>query len=170
MLHKFCEDILREISYFLDNKSKVRLYQTSRRAIGDGSFLILCYIKTINEIEGKLLTDKILKSNIFTKIEILNVRSNPKIKSINHLKDSLIQLDISYHCSVDQEGFQDCNKIQILNANYNSKVTSTNHLRDSLIQLDISGICGVDQKGFEDCNKIQILNARNNTKVTFSQK
>ena len=43
MLDKLCEDILREISDFLDNKSKHRLYQTEKV-----SFLILCYIKTIN--------------------------------------------------------------------------------------------------------------------------
>ena len=57
---------------------------------------------------------------------------NSKIKNVNHLRDSLIELDISRFCN---------------------KIKNVNHLKDSLVKLDISSCeCEVDQKGFEDYN------------------
>ena len=56
------------------------------------------------------------------KIQILNVSDNPKIKDVNHLRYSLIYLDICGCCGVDDKGFEYCNKIKILNVRNNPKI------------------------------------------------
>ncbi len=57
------------------------------------------------------------------KIKILYDDGNKKITTCESFKNSLIELNASENCGIDDKGLIGCNKLKILNAWNNKKIT-----------------------------------------------
>ena len=55
---------------------------------------------------------------------------NSKITDVNYLKNSLIELNCSGDCGIDQKGINELIKLEILYAKYNEKITDIDHLKN----------------------------------------
>ena len=105
ILEKLPFDLQNLLSEYLTNKDKINLEITTK--VG-GKFEELTYIYTFVDSYKNILTQQILEENKFKKLIELNVRYNPAVINVNHLKNTLKTLNISSYCGVDQKGFEEC--------------------------------------------------------------
>ena len=93
-----------------------------------------------------------------------------EIKNVNHLTNTLVELDCSGSCGINQDGISELNKLKILKCHNNSKINNVNHLRNTLEYLDCSQTyyssrgC-IDQDGISKLKKIKYMNCNNNEKI-----
>ena len=81
----------------------------------------------IRKLNHRKITQNILYQKKYDSLEILNVSDNSKIFDVSHLKNTLIELNCSYFCAINQKGIQQLTKLKKLNAWNNSKITDVNH-------------------------------------------
>ena len=129
-------------------------------------YKLVCDYGIITELDGRRLTDQILRQPKFRNLRILKIRDNHQITSVSHLT-KLEELDISgYDCEVDQAGIAGCLRLEKLNVRNNPRITSVNHLPE-LEDLDASGYyCRVDQAGIAGCLRLKKLNIDDNRRIT----
>jgi hypothetical protein len=95
----------------------------------------------------------------------LNTDSNNKINNVNHLKDTLLQLNAFYTSGIDQEGISQLKVLLSLNAGNNERINDVNHLKDTLLELNTFGVSGINQVGISELKALQILNTDCNNKI-----
>lgn len=158
-----CLDVVQIICDFCNLKTQINLIRSCKEY--DNSL-------KINSLDcstgiGAKITQKILQQKKFSRLRYLHVPNNKKITNVNHLKDSLIQLDCRDESGIDQEGIKELRKLQKLNVWSNNKITNVNHLKDTLIELNCGGfIYGINQEGISELRKLQNLNAFGNERIT----
>ena len=149
-----CIDVIQIICDFADIKTQLNLTSLSQE----------CYDRIkIRQLSDKCATQDVIRQKKFNELQKLNVRDNPKITDVNHLANTLIELDCGWNyiigtycnCGIDQKGISDLLKLQKLVTDANATITDVNHLRNTLIELDCADICGIDQKGIADLLKLQ---------------
>ena len=156
MLTNLPYDIINELSFYINNNSKIKLEKISK-SLKDLTYFYYIVIKNYN------LTDNILKQNKFSKLIKLNVENNKNITTCEPFKDTLIELNASgYNCGINDNGLKKCHKIQILYANNNNKITTCEPFKNTLIKLYAFCYCGINDEGLKNCNKIKILKTNNN--------
>jgi len=84
--------------------------------------------------------NKILKKRIFSRLKILNCKHNEYITDLNHLADTLEELNCSTRrCNIRQESIKELKKLRILNCSNNINVNNFNHFADTLEELNCTG-------------------------------
>jgi hypothetical protein len=72
----------------------------------------------------------------------LNVCDNQKITNINHMGNTLIELNASFLCIINNESIKNLH-LRKLNACNNKNITSVNHMKETLTELNASENCGI---------------------------
>ena len=157
-----CLDVVQIICDFCDLKTQINLIKTCKEYEENLKIKKL----TCTDIINSQITQNILQQKKFDQLRCLNVWNNKKITSVNHLKDTLLELDCSCVCGIRQEGINDLRKLQKLNVFCNNNITNVNHLKDTLIELYCGGSCGIRQKGINELRNLQKLYTWNNKKIT----
>ncbi len=125
------------------------------------SSLIETRIKVLNTYNKNISQESHEK---FKNLQILYANYCPKITSVNHLSETLIELHIRGNCGIHQIGIQELKVLQKLDAACNPNVNNVNHLSNTLIELDVRENCGIDQNGMQKCKLLQTLLTENNLK------
>ena len=129
-------------------------------------YKLVCDYGIITELDGRRLTDQILRQPKFRNLRILKIRDNRQITSVSHLT-KLEELDISsYYCRVDQAGITGCLRLKKLNIDGNHWISSVNHLTELEELIATRECCGVDQAGIAGCLRLKKLIAHYNPKIT----
>src|SRR5438270_13500462 len=110
-------DIWKIILNLLDFKSQINLISLNHIFRNE---LKITNLYDIEEKYLKLLTDDILKMQIFNQVNSLNANNNKKITNVSMIK-SLKKLNASYNCGIDQNGIVGLDLVE-LNAGYNGKI------------------------------------------------
>ena len=135
-----------------------------------------------------LLTNDILKYDIFKHTTELNIINNKSVTSISHLKN-LTKLHACGDCGIDQNQINKLNLFK-LNAGRNNKITNVkfmtdlkylsayyHNIKDDIYQIcgvnryhrniqeNLYQVCGIDQDGINGLDLIN-LDAENNYKIT----
>ena len=156
-----CFDVVQVLCDFCDLCTQIALISSCK----EFNELKIRKLDCSNGIAAQI-TQKIIQQKKFDRLQKLNAYNNSRITSVNHLANTLIELNCAgYFCSINQEGINNLKVLQKLNAYNNSRITSVNHLANTLIELNCGRDCGINQKGINDLKVLQILNAFNNTKI-----
>ena len=139
--------ILIELSFYLNNKSKIKLDNISK------STEILTYIYSINELKNYKVIDNILNQKKFKKLRELYLYQNRHVTTLEPFKNTLIKLWADYMCKIDDNVLKNCYNIQILNADDNEKITTCDPFSNSLIELNSCHDCGL--KNFHKIIKLK---------------
>ena len=132
-----CLDVVQIICDFSDLRTQINLIQSCKeydeylkiRKL-DCSWLVRFKI-------GFKITQEIIQQKKFNKLQKLNAGYNSKITNVNHLRNTLTELDCRWDCGIDQMGISDLLKLQKLNATNNVRITDVNHLRNTLTEYYI---------------------------------
>src|SRR5438270_13747239 len=103
-------DIWKIILNLLDFKSQINLISMNHIFRNE---LKITNLYNIKEKYLKLLTDDILKIQIFNQVNSLNASGNKKITNVSMMK-SLKILNISGKCSIDQNGINGLDLVELI--------------------------------------------------------
>ena len=101
------------------------------------------------------LSQEIIFQKKFHFVEKLDAWNNRNIQNINHIKETLKELDCGLNCGIDQNGINEL-KLVKLNASHNKKIKNVNHMKETLKELGCQCDCGIDQDGINQLKLIKL--------------
>lgn len=117
------------------------------------------------DTEFKKINQKIVEQKKFSKLKILKCNASRDVKDVNHLADTLIELECCYLCGIDDLGICKLNKLKKLNSSWNEKIQNLEHLADILEVLICRGRCGIHQISVFKLKNVKILDCSGNPKI-----
>lgn len=102
------------------------------------------------------MSQQVIMQEKYKMLEKINLSYNIKIKNLDHLYKTLIELNCS-HSNINQKCIIKLVKLRKLLAASNANIYDVNHLRSTLVELDCSSNCGINQEGIQDLKKLQVL-------------
>lgn len=119
-----------------------------------------------NSIFGSNINQNIIEQHKYSKLKILNCRDNEQIEDVNHLADTLENLDCSGNCAIDQNGISKLDKLKRLIVKSNRKINNINHLTNVLEELHFDGTDKyINRKVLSKFQKVKILNIFGNDNI-----
>lgn len=110
------------------------------------------------------ITQKTIEMPIFRKLKILRCMNNRYICDVNHLSDTLEDLDCSFFCGINQDGISQLKILKVLCCYGNKYILNVNHLADTLGDLNCRG-SGIDQNGISQLKNLKKMECTDNTKI-----
>lgn len=164
-------DILQTIlNISQSTKDKINLTQIIKHC-HENMFIYTMY-------DNEHVTQFALEKRKFNRLKILNCNGNIYVNNVNHLAETLEELDCGCnmseqeYSSIGQRGISKLKKLVKLECCNNYKIENVNHLSNTLEYLDCSFdymdkriSCNIGDSGISQLRKLRILKCCNNTKI-----
>lgn len=154
-----CTDMWQYIMEFCNLRDKLTITVLSTHLYDS------LYIYSFHDCDANLvlrITDDIIKQQVYTKLQYLNLNGNLYVTDINHLKN-LKELDAHGSCKLNNNGIKELN-IKTLKVSDNPNITDITHMTD-IVYLDASGNCGLTDEGIKNINP-RFLKVADNPDIT----
>lgn len=120
----------------------------------------------IKKLISRKIEQKYIMQHKFKKLEILCVYDNSYINDVNHLSDTLIELNCGgYINGITQSGISKLKKIKYLNIYDNSKIKCIENMNTTLEGLNCGGMSSISQKDIMRLVNLKFLNMYENDKI-----
>lgn len=148
-------DILHSIMKYCEFKEQIDIHNINRHTSNN----IYIYRLSVNSNDN--ITENILHQRKYSRLAALLCPNNKNISDINHLKNTLIELDCSGRNSkIDQNGFSCLKFLKVLDCSFNTNISTIEHVAESLEELycDCYGDNALEKTiSQNDINKLCIL-------------
>jgi hypothetical protein len=84
---------------------------------------------------------------------------------LNHFSKTLIEIDVSLDCRINNQGIFQLTQLKKINCSYNSNIRNLNDF-SKLTEINIGGNCGVDDFGINKLLNLKKILAWDNPKIT----
>ena len=122
------------------------------------------FIKSLSSPE---ISQHIIQQKKFSKLIILDIYDNKNINDVNHLGDTLIELNCGgYTNGVTQLGISKLKNLKYLNIYDNNKIKCIRNFADTLEGLNCGGgLSSISQNNLDNLTKLKYLNIYCNDKI-----
>lgn len=111
------------------------------------------------------LNQSIIEQKKFNRLKVLKCCAVGDVKDVNHLADTLVELECSYWCGIDNDGVCKLKKLKKIDCSWNQKIYDLSHVADTLEVLFCRGKCGINQVSILKFENIKILDCSDNSKI-----
>lgn len=153
----YSNTILQQITDYLNLRDQLAVLSMNKHTCAN------LYIK---KLTSNKITQSVILQHKYSKMEILDVYNNPNIYDINHLSQTLVELNCGgYTNSLSDEGVNELTNLKFLNIYDNNKVK---HLKNFTLLEGLNcggGLSQISQKNISDLGNLKYLNIYGNDKI-----